>query len=585
MPARPFWREIEFWLLAILATATFGSRLTALSVRGEESRWAQVAREMQSHGDYVVPRQQTLPFPDRPPLNSWCMLLAARITGDVDLLAVRLPAALATIATALLVYGYARNFLSPVGALAAGAALATMAQVIQLGRQGESDGLLMFFVSASLLGWHAGYMRRWNPWIMWTLGYVAAAMAGLVKGPQGPIYFMSVVPAYLIFVERDWRSLFRLAHVAGLAAMLAVIAAWLVPFYLATDLASAEAVWSEGGGFSDRLHYGTLTALARQLTGYPLEVLAAMLPWSFMLLPYASRWMRGEIGTARPYVRFLVTACAVTFPTCWLTADSRSRYFMSLYPCVAVLVGLAIERSLAADQLSFWKRSWPRLLRLGAPWMALCGLLAIASTRWPVLHGAVRPTLAAAVAFAVAAAAIAALAWCASGKRTLAWNRLGVLALGGFAGLVYVLPGTDALRRSSTTSCDDVAALKRQLRADDRLVSFGPVHHQFAFYYHDPLPLCSWPSASVAAPSGATYFCYQENASRTLQRPFDDWETVAVISCDRCRREEPVDRVVVGRHRRQDDVKVARQSKTPNEALANDQGAPPGGPHLRNDLR
>ena len=106
------------------ALALYGARLTALPIRGEETRRAQVACEMVQTGDWIVPRQQGQPLLSRPPLGNYPIALAAIAFGDCSLLAVRLPTMLATWLTVLLIYGYGRLFLSRLGALAAGLAYA-----------------------------------------------------------------------------------------------------------------------------------------------------------------------------------------------------------------------------------------------------------------------------------------------------------------------------------------------------------------------------------------------------------------------------------------------------------------------------
>ena len=113
------WREVEVLLLLLLVASLYFSRLTDLTIRGEESRWARVAHEMVESGDWIVPRQQGEPFPDRPPLNSWSMILAAKLTGQLNLVAIRLPTVMATLLSTLLIYIYGRNFLSRMGSFAA----------------------------------------------------------------------------------------------------------------------------------------------------------------------------------------------------------------------------------------------------------------------------------------------------------------------------------------------------------------------------------------------------------------------------------------------------------------------------------
>src|SRR5262249_42770773 len=143
-------------LLIGIVAAIYFVRLQEMSVRGEESRWATVAMEMLRTGDWVVPRQQGAPFLSRPPLGSWLIAVTTFLRGQCEVWAVRLPAVLATLITSLLVYGYSRAFLSRFGALTGALAYATMGQVLQLGRVGETEAVFTFFVSASLLAWHWG---------------------------------------------------------------------------------------------------------------------------------------------------------------------------------------------------------------------------------------------------------------------------------------------------------------------------------------------------------------------------------------------------------------------------------------------
>ena len=114
-----------------------------MPVCGEESRWASAAREMIATGDWIVPRQQGTVFPERPPLGSWAMALVALVHGDVDLVAIRLPSALATLALVLLIYLYARRWVGRLGSLAAAAIYATFGQVMQIGARANPKRCLL----------------------------------------------------------------------------------------------------------------------------------------------------------------------------------------------------------------------------------------------------------------------------------------------------------------------------------------------------------------------------------------------------------------------------------------------------------
>src|SRR6476646_7931841 len=102
-------------------------------------------------------------------MTMWMMAIAGWVRGEVDPLAIRSPSAVAVVLTSLLIFGYTRAFGSTVAATVAAIAYATMGQVLQIGRPGESEALFALLVGASLLVWHLGYTRRWQPVAVWTV--------------------------------------------------------------------------------------------------------------------------------------------------------------------------------------------------------------------------------------------------------------------------------------------------------------------------------------------------------------------------------------------------------------------------------
>lgn len=546
---RSAWREVELLVLITLVLVTYFSRLTYLNIRGEESRWARVAQEMLDTGDWIVPRQQGQPFPDRPPLNSWTMIAAAQVVGELNLVAIRLPAVLATLVATLATYLYARNFLSRLGALAAAAAYPTMGQVLQLGRLAESDALLTLCLSVALFAWHYYYACHRNPAFAWLIGYACAAQAALAKGPQGPVYFVAICVVYLC-LRRDWRMLFSRWHAAGLVVFVAVLAVWQVPFLCELDAAAASAVWAEGGEISGRFDYSNPRRVLGHWLGYPFEVFACLLPWSFLLPVLASRWFRRHVGAAAPMVGFAITAWAVALPTCWLPAESRTRYLMALYPCAALLVGAVVERSWEAAQRDWWSRSWDRFVLISSGAIAAVGLgvgVGRASgvfARLP-LHDAVSPAFASCFLFACLLLA-SIMAW-SRRRRDLVHAQLGVVAMAGFMALVHVGIVMNVQAAGSNQPQDAIARVRAMIPPGERLVSFDKVHHLFAYYYHDPIDLLPFGAERVATEMPGELFCFAvDPQAKPFEIPFA-WRRVAEISCERIQLAEPRTKVVVGR--------------------------------------
>jgi 4-amino-4-deoxy-L-arabinose transferase-like glycosyltransferase len=540
---RRIFREWEFITLAIVIAAIYCARLTTLPIRGEETRRAEVATEILRTGDWIVPREQGVPFLSRPPLGSYPIALLEMLWGTGSLLAVRLPSVVATWLMTLIVYGYSRRFLEPLGALAAGFAFATTGMVLQLGRLAETDALFTLFVGGSLLLWHWGYSSRWRrPW-PWVAGYLFAALGALTKGPQAPVYFLGSVVLYLAW-RREWRQLFSWSHAAGIAVFIGVVGAWQFPFWLATDWASVRAIWVSDVGlrFED---IGWMRS-ALHLLIYPVGVLICVLPWSPLLSAYLFRSFRERIGAARPWATFLGVTLIVAFPTCWLVPGAKERYFMPLFPCLAPLIGLVIQRALAADASRAMRIGWVLYLA-GASAAILFGGLAVAGASW--IDGLEAPELSqpgwlAGLYLTLALAIFAALLRRgAIGSEARAYSL--VLGLAIFVGLTHVGVVVSAMTRVSEDAAPAVAALKCKLPPHVRLVSFGLVETLFTYYFDEPIELRHWPPMEHDLAGGHDYFCFTWDQDFMPPFPFA-WRVIGDVPCGRFRNNEYHKRVIVG---------------------------------------
>jgi len=543
-------------LLLVLVSALYGARLGRQPIVGEESRWATGAREMLASGDWIVPRQQGRVFPERPPMTMWAIAVAGWLRGEVDSVAVRLPSVVAVVLTSLLIYGYARFVVSRFAAVAGAIVYATMGQVLQIGRLGESEALFALMVSASLLLWHLGYLRDWSPLVTWSLGFGFAALAALVKGPQAPVYFAAITAVYLA-LRRDWRYIVRWQYAVGASVFFAIVSIWQFPFYLATDWPTVAATWS--GLAADRIH---LVGIAKHVFTYPLETFACLLPWSPITVALVKRDTRALLADARPATIFLFTAVLVAYPTVWIAAGARGRYFMPLYPVVAVLVGLLIECCATASVGGYPRRAWHQFLLLcgllisvGGVTIGGAALLPGDSTDWihqPRWFG---------ILFAGLATIAAYVIW-----RSYRMPRLApiaaVLTIATFVGIAYcgLMINVNAARWNDPTAT--VMRFKEQLPPDTELVSFTPIDHRFAYYYQAPIAEFDWPTKLEDLPTGVEYFCFMRNPGDTAERraagrgrtwtttpgtlPFA-WQEITAICVERRIRDESQPTVVLGR--------------------------------------
>ena len=565
-----WWREWQIWCLAAVVLITLGSRLGTLPICGEESRWAIGGREMIATGDWIVPRQQGDVFPERPPLGSWMIALGALVSGHLGPWAIRAPSLLAAVATAFVIYGYSRTFLTRLGALGSAAAYVSFGQVLQLCQLGETESLFTFLLSGALLTWHWGYSCGWSPSAMWICGYSLAGLAALDKGPQAPIYFVAVAGVFLL-LRGELRRLATWSHLAGVAAFLLIVGAWQIPFCLATDWEDVRDIWS--GLARDRFKW---EGLALHMLSYPLETLGCLLPWSPLLASYLFPHFRRSLGACRPNLTFLLVALCVTYPSVWLSAEARGRYFMPLYPLVAVMIGIVVERWATGTPSPLERWAWGHLVRgvslavlifgvvIGvAPLVSPRKLEALKQPTWFGLAyfgaGALVFITFSLMTFERLPARIAQSRW-ARWARTLSPSTC-------LLTLVALLGATQTgalinLRLNKANDLEPVLAdLRRRLPEGTRLVSLGPIAHRFAYFYEDPIPQLDWPThLDEADPS--PYFCFDLHVGDNVwQRshgrgrrwaktqgmlPFA-WEPVACIPCDPMRKNNASMTVIVGR--------------------------------------
>ncbi|MFV2069546.1 MAG: ArnT family glycosyltransferase, partial [Pirellulales bacterium] len=481
----PLWKEPELLVAGLLVIGVFLTRLSALGLQGEETRRAQVAAEILQTGDWIVPRQQGTIYLSRPPFGSWPIAALAAVRGQLDVVAIRLPTVAAIVLTTLLIYGYSRNYVGRLGAFAAAVAYPTMGQVLQIGRVAETEGLFTLLVAGSLLLWHWGYLKGWPAAMTWSIGYGAAALAGLTKGPQGPIYFVAATSIFLAVV-RDRSFFLCRGHVIGVALFLLIVGSWQLAYFWQTDLAASRQIWMQNA--VNRFTIDDRGAFLRHVASYPFEVLVCMLPWSVCLLQFANPKFVKGLADVRRQGTFLAVCLVVSFPTVWLATGARGRYYMPLYPVAAVLIGLTAERCFQAADRSIMRRGW-RSYVIGMAVLFLVGALTVVAAG-PIDH----PMLAeiaqeARLTGLLLLVAVVSAVWLVVTRNTrqVRFAQASMLVCATLLGLAYTGPMINITRRNLQDVAGAVAEVRERLPADANLVSLGIVSHKFRHYYGRPI--------------------------------------------------------------------------------------------------
>lgn len=208
--------------IALLLVLGFAFQGTRGIMEPDEGRYAVIALNMLTSGDYIVPRlNPDQPHFAKPPLTYWAIASSIAAFGKTEW-AVRLPSA-----TAFVLTGIAVAMLGTVLGLRrpklAGVIWSTTLLSFAGGSVASPDMLLAMFETFAVLGylqWRT-HRRRSGMWLMW----MSFGLAFLTKGPPGLLPLLAII-AFEISCHRDAkRGIFSTASVL---AFLAVSLSWFL---------------------------------------------------------------------------------------------------------------------------------------------------------------------------------------------------------------------------------------------------------------------------------------------------------------------------------------------------------------------
>ena len=230
-------RPLRLLLCAAVAAALYLPALGRPALwEPDEGRYAEIAREMVLTHDYVTPHDDWVRYFEKPPLVYWAEALSIRLLG-VNELAVRLPAALATVAEVVVTAALGEAMFGPGVGLAAAMVLGLSPLVFGFARFATLDPALALFITAALASfraWACAPVGENEPRSLgaaggrWFLLASAMTAAGtLTKGPVALVLTGTIGLAWLLG-ERRAGAILRMPWLGAIAVYLAIAAPWFV---------------------------------------------------------------------------------------------------------------------------------------------------------------------------------------------------------------------------------------------------------------------------------------------------------------------------------------------------------------------
>ncbi len=330
------WRD-----LVALAAAAVLLNFLALGARDlwapNEPIYGRAVVEMSQSGDWLVPTVNGRVFAEKPILYYWVALMASKLLGGVSEFSLRVPSALAGVASVILTYLLALPYVGRRRALLSAVLFSTLYQVFWAARAVQMDILVLVSTLGVLVPLTRVLDFRAPPVRGWALAGLAAGLGVLAKGPVALILPGLVILAYAISRRRLDLFLHR-AVLVGIGVGLVVGSPWYALLALRGETAVLHEVLlrQNFSRFVDAWDH-------RQPWWYFLQyVWTDYAPWSWLLpAAWLTRPSTQEEGRLRQLSWIWIVAIIAFFS---LSQSKRAPYILPIAPAVAFLAAGVVER-------------------------------------------------------------------------------------------------------------------------------------------------------------------------------------------------------------------------------------------------
>lgn len=340
----------------------------------DEPRYALIAKEMVSSGDWFFPRRAGELYPDKPPLFLWSLAAFYTLTGSMRF-AFLIPSILAGLGTLVLVYDLgARLWQRRVGLYAALSLLLIFQFPLQA-KGAQIDAFLCFWTTLGLYGL-LRHLLLGPAWRWYCVGWLGMGLGVITKGVGFLPVFVFIPYFYCRF--RKWRTLpqpiepGRWRWLLGPVFLLGAISVWFLPMIFLVNQSQDPALIAYKNNILWRQTAERYVSAWHHIkpVGY---YISSVIPWAWfplnMALPWTlSAWRRRiERKDARyALLLFWVLLVLVFFSA---SPGKRGVYLLPAAPALALATGPLIAGLLR--RTVFQKTAWWLTLFLGTIFIGL----------------------------------------------------------------------------------------------------------------------------------------------------------------------------------------------------------------------
>ena len=195
----------------------------------DEPRYVEIAREMISLKEYIIPHLNSQIYAHKPPLFFWTIALFFKIFHSYSEWIARLVPSISGFLIVLLTYFYAKKiFMDEKTGIFSALVLSTSATMMHLSRRCNIDTFFTLFILIAIIFLH-NYVLK-NKKVFLYISMFFQGVATLIKGPLGFIIPFLTYTGYLIFTN-DKKRLKNTPYFISFLILLFVVFLWLIPSY------------------------------------------------------------------------------------------------------------------------------------------------------------------------------------------------------------------------------------------------------------------------------------------------------------------------------------------------------------------
>lgn len=321
----------------------------------DETRYAEIPREMLATGNWIVPKLNGLLYFEKPVMGYWLIAISQAIFG-ANSFAVRLPMALATGLTALFTFLLARRKNDPLRAPLAALIFLSCLEIIGVGSYAIIDALLNAFLTGALFFFHRGVTaqaRSGREKIMLLMAGIFCGLAFLTKGFLAFAVPGLTMAAFLIW-QRRFVDLLRLAWLPLLAALL-ISLPWAWAIHQQAPDFWRYFFWEE----HMRRFMANNAQHKKGFWYFLINAPAIFFPWILALPP-------AIVGLRQPRInlpaqeknlrRFLYCWFALPFLFFSLASGKLLTYIIPCFPPAAILLAMGLRQYFSSGQTALFRK-------------------------------------------------------------------------------------------------------------------------------------------------------------------------------------------------------------------------------------